>query len=211
MSDATELVVRVDESRWIPIPRALEGAHRTAWLHGAVDTATRASEHWDAPADELVPQIVEHALDLRGDDELVLQYWPDVVPAAVLVRIEVSEAGDRGAVAARLRSEARSRVEQIASDGLGPGYEWVHSAPLPGDDTDSLIGTQYLFLDDDVMVLITLDPTLPAVFQFVIDEVREFVASVELSDRGRRWRSTALAPDVGTRRDLETWPRFEGS
>lgn len=205
---STALTVHVDESRWITIPRDLARTERAAWIETAVRTAEQASTHWDGPAADLVPQVVEHALDTRGDrDGLVLQFWPDVVPAAVLVRIDVSEAPERDVIAEQLRGEVLSRVEQFPSRGLGPGYEWLHSAPLPGEKVDALVGTQYLFVDDELMVVVTLDATLPTVFPFVIDDVREFVASIELTDAGRPWSALALPVDVGTRPDLETWPQ----
>lgn len=208
MIGATELTVHVDESRWITIPRDLAGSERAAWTATAVRTAEQASTHWDRPAADLVPQIVEHALDTRGDgDGFVLQFWPDVIPAAVLVRVDVSEAPERDAIAEQLRGEVLSRVEQFSSRGLGPGYEWLHSAPLPGAEVDALLGTQYLFIGDRLMVVVTLDATLPTVFPFVIDEVREFVAGIELTDAGRPWTARALPVDVGTRPDLEAWPQ----
>lgn len=203
----TELTVHVDESRWITIPRDLSANERGAWIEAAVGTAERAAAHWDQPTGDLVPQIIEHALETRGDhDALVLQFWPEVVPAAVLVRISVSEAVERDGIAEQLRGELLSRVEQFPARGLGPGYEWLHSATLPGEPVDALIGTQYLFVDEAIMVVVTLDATLPTVFPFVIDEVREFVAAIELAEAGRPWRALPLPDDVGTRPDLEAWP-----
>lgn len=207
-----QLTVHVDESRWITIPRDLAAVDRRAWIETAVRTAERASTHWDQPTGDLVPQIVEHALEARGNhDGLVLQFWPEGVPAAVLVRIEVSEALERNDIAEQLRGEVLSRVEQFTSRGIGPGYEWLHSAPLPGEQVEALIGTQYLFIDDEIMVTVTLDATLPTVFPFVIDDVRELVASVELTAAGHPWRALALPEDVGTRPDLEAWPHSDAA
>jgi hypothetical protein len=208
----TALTVHVDESRWIMIPRELAEHERAVWLDRAITTAERATAHWDPPTGDLIPQILEHALDVRGDhDGLLLQFWPDVVPGAVLVRVEVSEAADRNSVADQLRGEVLSRVEQFHSQGLGPGYEWLHSAPLPGEQDDVLIGTQYLFMDDALMVVVTLEATLPTIFSFVIEDVREFVASIELTDAGGPWRGLALSDDLGTRPDLETWPQSDAT
>ncbi|QTX05520.1 hypothetical protein [Agromyces archimandritae] len=204
-----ELTAEADPARWITVPAGLVEPQRTAWLDAATATARVASAHWDRPSDELVPHMVAHALELRGPgDGLVLQYWPPVVPGAVLVRVEVSEAPDRGAVASELRAEQLSHVEQFTGARLGPGYEWVHSAPLPGEAEDLLMGTQHLFLDEGLMVLATLDATIPELFAVVVDEVRAFVRTLRLGSGEDEWHSIPLPGEVGTRADLETWPTF---
>lgn len=212
MSPAAELRADVDASRWITIPPGLAEPQRGIWLDLAARTAQAAAAHWDRPGDELVPHMVAHALETRGEAEgLVLQYWPPVVPGAVLVRVEVSEAPDAAATAAELRAHALARVEQFTGAALGPGYEWLHSAPLPGESEDVLIGTQHAFLDEHIMVLATLEPTLPDLFTAVIDEVRRLVRSLELTAGGAAWNSVPLPGEVGTRADLERWPSLDAT
>ena len=207
MSDASdELVVEVDESRWMALPRGLPADERPAWVAAAGARLRTATAHWPADVAELVPAVVERALELRGDDGLVLQYWPATVPAAVLVRIAVLPSPGRSAIAAELRSAATSHVERFDGARLGPGVEWVHADVLPGAGDESLIGTQYCFADDHELVLVTFEPTLPAVFAHVVDAVRAMVRGIVRVRDGGDWHARPLAGDVGVRADLERWP-----
>lgn len=201
-----ELVVEVDETRWMALPRALAPDERRAWLADALPRAQRATTHWPAEAAELVPAVLERGLELRGDDGVVLQYWPAAVPVAVLVRISVLPSPGRAAIASELRAASAPHVERFEGARLGPGVEWVHADRLPGAEEESLIGTQYCFTDDAELVLVTLEPTLPAAFAQVVEAVREMVRGIARIRDDGEWLARPLPGDVGVRADLEQWP-----
>ncbi|GGI48218.1 hypothetical protein BCL57_002717 [Agromyces flavus] len=205
-SERDELVVEVDEARWTALPRCRTADERRAWVAAADARLTTATGHWPADVIELVPAVVGRALELRGDDGVVLQFWPATIPAAVLVRIAVLPSPGLAAIADELRAAPTSHVERFDGARLGPGVEWVQSDVLPGADDESLIGTQYCFADDDDLVLVTLEPTLPTVFAHVVDEVRAMMRGIARVRDDGDWHARPLPGDVGVRADLERWP-----
>ena len=212
MDRQVDCTVYVDEARSLVIPAGLAGAERTAWRERAVAFARAAASHWEDSTEQLIPHIIDHTLDQRGaDDLLVFQLWPEDIPAPTLVRVTVYESSGIEAIAEQLRRATTSRVEQLIGARLGPGREWLHGAPLPGEETEMLIGLQSCFADEEMCILVTLDATLPDVFSRVVDDVRIIVAGMEVQIGGSPWHAVDVGVDVGTRRDLEQWPEVEGT
>ena len=204
--------VYVDEARTLVIPAGLEGVERADWRERAVAFARTAASHWEDSTEQLIPDIIDYTLDHRNaGDMLVLQLWPNDVPAAALVRVSVHESPGIDEIGALLRAAKTSRVEQLIRAKLGSGREWLHGASLPGEEAETLIGLQSCFADDDVMIVVTLDATLPDIFSRVVDEVRTMVAGMEIHVGDDPWHALDVGADVGTRRDLELWPEVEGA
>lgn len=204
--------VYVDEARTLVIPAGLEGVERAAWRERAVAFARAAASHWEDSTDQLIPDIIDYTLDQRGaDDMLVLQLWPNDIPVAALVHVSVHESPGIDEIGALLRAATTSRVEKLIRAQLGAGREWLHGATLPGAETETLIGLQSCFADDDLMIVVTLDATMPDIFSRVVDEVRTIVASMEIYVGGDPWHAMDVGADVGTRRDLELWPEVDGA
>lgn len=199
-----ELVVELGE-RWIALPAAADPAARRDWPAHASARVRALGAAWPADSAALVPDLLAHALDRRGDEHLVLLYWPVVAPMPATVRIAVLASPGRAAIADDLRAQRAAHAEHVDGARLGPGVEWVHADALPGIDGEQLIGTQACFADDDTLVLVTLDPTLPALLPHVIEEVRELARSVVRLRGGVDWTALPLPEDVAARADLETW------
>ncbi|WP_344377994.1 hypothetical protein [Agromyces tropicus] len=194
--------------RWLVVPAGIGADDRDAWVRSNVDRVRALGEDWPADAAELVPALLAHAVDRRGEDHLVLTFWPSVVPLPATVRISVLASPGRAAIADELRARPTSRAEHVDGARLGPGVEWVHADALPGERGEQLIGIQACFADDETMVLVTLDPTLPALLPHVADPVRELARTVERVRAGHPWVARPLPEGVGTRSDRETWPAW---
>lgn len=202
----------VDETRTLVIPDGLEGLERTTWRERAISFARTAVRQFEGSTGEIVPDIIDHTLDLRGtSDLLVFQLWPLDIPAPVLVRVTVYESPGIGSIAEELRAAKTSRVEQLITSQVGSGREWIHGETLPGEEAEMLIGLQSCFADEKMCVLVTLDATFPEVFELVVEEVRTIVAGMEVTVNGAPWHSIDVGTNVGTRRDLEVWPEVEGA
>ncbi|BDZ55480.1 hypothetical protein [Agromyces marinus] len=203
--------------RWVEIPAGLADSSttpggetdRTAWLRAASEQVRALGAAWPDDTTELVPTLLEHALAERGDEHLVLTYWPEAVPMPATVRVAVLASPGRSAVAAELRANPSAHIEHVDGARLGPGVEWVHGGALPEQPGEQLIGTQTCFTDDDTMVLVTLEPTLPPLLPHVIDAVRELARTLERVRDDRPWVALALPEDVATRADVEAWQAAE--
>ncbi|WP_430647841.1 hypothetical protein [Agromyces sp. GXS1127] len=210
---AGELVADVDE-RWVEVPGEADAASRAVWVAATSARVRELGRTWPDGSADLVPSMLEHALDRRGADHLVLLRWPAVVPMPVTVRVSVLASPGRGAIAAELRANRAAHPEHVAGARLGPGVEWVHGDALPGAagrgtdgaGAEQLVGTQACFADDDTMVLVTLDPTLPDLLPHVIDDVRAFTRSLRRVQADGDWQALPLPEDVATRADVEAWP-----
>ena len=208
------LSLEVDESSTIVLPAQLTGEDRVQWLAGAVARARAASSHWTSALATLVPDIVAHALDRRADDGIVVQYWSPVFEVVAVVRIALLPSPGVDQVARELRAQRGSRVEHVSGAGLGSGAEWLYTDVLPGfdvapDDEPSLIGAQFVFADDEVLVLVTLDPMLAPHAALALDDVRALVRTISLDRDGTAWLAPALPDEVGTRAEVEPWPLLE--
>ncbi|MGR0319270.1 hypothetical protein [Agromyces sp. ZXT2-3] len=213
---ADELVADVGE-RWVEVPPVTDAASRDAWVATTSSRVLALGAAWPGGSPDLVPSMLAHALDRRGDDHLVLLHWPAVVPMPVTVRVSVLASPGRAAIAHALRANRAAHPEHVAGARLGPGVEWVHGDALPGAaDTgagvgaaaraEHLIGTQACFADDTTMVLVTLEPTLPDLLPHVIDDVRAVTRSLGRVRGGQDWGALPLPEDAATRADVEAWP-----
>ena len=190
----------------LPLPRDLVGDERAAWPARAADDAAASAAHWPAEAVELLPAILEHALDSRGDEGLVLFLLSPTAPACATLRIAVLPSPGRAAVARDLRAAPRTAlVTRIEGAGLGDGAEWVHGAPMPGGSGEQLAGLQWCFAGDDELVLATLDPVPPPMLAHVVDLARELVSGLRRVRDDGDWLAPALPEGVGFRTG-EAWP-----
>jgi hypothetical protein len=200
-----ELLVDAPGPWWLPLPRGLDGEARTTWFDDAVTRATAAVAHWPEGAAELVPAILAHAIDSRGDDGVVLLFLSPTAPACATLRLSVVSSPGVGVMADELRGATSSLVTRIDGAGLGHGAEWVHGAPLPGGTGEQLAGLQWCFADDEVLALATLDPVPPPMLAHVADAARELVLGLRRVRDDGDWLAPALPDDVGARA-AETWP-----
>lgn len=204
-----ELLVDAPEPWGVPLPRGLDAAAGADWLDAARASTAEAVAHWPSEAVELVPAVLAHALDARGDEGVVLLVFSPTAAACATLRVAVLPSPGLAAIADELRAATTSLVTRVDDAGLGSGAEWVHGAPLPGAAGERLAGLQWAFADDEVLVLATLDPVPPPMLAHVVVPARECVLGIRRVRDGVDWRATALPADVGARRG-ETWPTPTG-
>lgn len=196
-------LAHADAARCIALPHLDAPVDREAWLDVATATATAASGHWMLDDPAFLRATIEHALELRTPhDVLALQLWPAEAAIAGLLRVAAHDAEGVEAVAARLASSG-TRIDRLAG-AMGDGCEWLHAAPIPGEERDGLLGWQAVFAGTEVDVLITLEPTVPQLLPSLLDHARALAMDLVIEVDGRAMRALDLPTVLGIGLG-ETW------
>lgn len=186
-----------DVDRCIPLPHLDEPLDREAWLDDATRIAVAASAHWALDDADFIRSTLEHALSQRApQDVLALQLWPADAAIAGVVRVSAHDAEGLDAVAARLESSGAARIDSVEG-AMGAGCEWLHTAPIPGDGQQGLLGWQAVFAGSDVDVLVTLEPTVPQLVPALLDDARALAMDLVIEVDGRPMRALDLPQRLG--------------
>ncbi|MGX1793031.1 hypothetical protein ACWIDW_08825 [Microbacterium sp. NPDC055312] len=184
------------DAGWLALPALETPAETGAWV--AENTALlRAAwaQHWTPDAEQLVPDILRAGLGhRRSDDALAFQVWPAQHPLCVFVHV----------VMARGDGELPGPGDGILfeSEGLGPGVLVPRVERL--GDADAL-GYDIVFaFDDDVVVIVSVEPTFADLLGITSPSIQAFTASLQLVDPDERIRR-ARAPRLREAQPADTW------
>ena len=168
---------------WLPIPEQGGADEVEQWVVDNLDALRAAwGSEWSEDAEEVVPLMLEAALEhRRPDDALAFQVWPASQPVCVFVHVAMGRRGPDDTL------PGPGDGILFESEGLGQGV-LVPRTEEVGEA--SVVGYDILFaFDDDVVVIVSVEPTLADLLGFVSPSIQAFVSSLELVD-----------PDDGVRR-----------
>lgn len=184
------------DAGWLALPAFETSAEAAAWVgENTALLQTAWAQHWSPDAEPLVREILRAGLaHRRSDDALAFQVWPAQHPVCVFVHVVMAQ-GD---------GEPPGPGDGILfeSEGLGPGV-LVPRAERIGD-ADAL-GYDIVFaFDDDVVVIVSVEPTFADLLGIVSPSIQAFTASLQLVGPDERTRR-ARAPRLLEAQHADTW------
>ncbi|MBO9625080.1 MAG: hypothetical protein J7484_01745 [Microbacterium sp.] len=183
---------------WLPIPVQGDADEVESWVVENTEALRGAwGDGWSEDAEEVVPLLLEASLEhRRPEDFLAFQVWPAPHPVCVFVHVAL---GVRNADDALPGPGDGILFE---SEGLGQGVLVPRTEEI-GDA--SVVGYDILFtFADDVVVIVSVEPTFSDLLGFVSPSIQAFVSSLELVDPHDRTR-TAEAPALLEARPGNSW------
>lgn len=169
---------------WLPVPLLDSEPDAEAWVHENTALLRRAwADAWTTEAAQVVPELLRAGLARRRqDDALAFQLWPAQHPLCVFVHVTMGR-GD-----GVLPGPGDGIL--FDSEGLGSGVLVPRSVRI-GDG--EVLGYDIVFsFDEDVVVIVSVEPTFADLLGVVSPSIHAFAASLQL-----------VAPDDLPRRALE--------
>jgi len=169
---------------WLPVPVLDSETDAGAWVHENTALLRRAwAGAWTTDAAQVVPEVLRAGLaHRRQDDVLAFQLWPAQHPLCVFVHVTMGR-GD-----GVLPGPGDGIL--FDSEGLGSGVLVPRSARIGDGD---VLGYDIVFsFDEDVVVIVSVEPTFADLLGVVSPSIHAFAASLQL-----------VAPDGLPRRALE--------
>lgn len=188
--------------RWVELPAI--GEETPEWRASLADALSASWEDDWSDRRDAVLDAIDHGLGKRSDEVLAtLQLWPHDGPANATLHVSMHRRPDD--LAAEVAPEPGARIDRLHDARLGPGYEVLLTTPLR--DGVSGLAARYVFADERIVVVATLDETHPVFASAIIGAVRALVRGIVVAgDDGRSWRSEDVLGGVASDPTMEPWP-----
>lgn len=184
------------------VPNGLPGDEAQAWVATAADRLRKGwAQDWDERTDERAKEILAGVVADRSDEVLLdLLFWPSEVPLPARV-------GVRAGTSVPTESWVEAGFEVSAYEGadIGPGLQCVAQQHVGDEDgVITLVHAQYVFVDGDESVVVTVEPTLLELFGLMLPGLHGIVGSVEVRRQDESAFAARPVPGYSTAA-IDTW------
>jgi len=191
-----------DAGGWFEVPPLEDESERERWAHAVVDAVARAhGDRFDPEAGQAIRSVVVESASRRDDSDLLMMaFLPTAGPILSTVRVRMFTPPP-----VDFWRERGFALSPIRAAGVGHGMLATRTLEERVNE-DRLVGHQsvFVFVDGDLGITVSIEPTAALVFDKMQDGLTEIVGSLTLEfDDGRIFVGARVPELLGA--DVDTW------